>query len=382
MYASSARINAANTSWSSSNLPPSSLPLLCLMHFLCLSALAVLAAPAVAQNVTFLTDLLQELVSLNLTSLANASTAVNSTSTGLRLLDTIGNGPQTIFAPNNDAWAGAHPNITTNAELLAEVLSYHVVPGTFNVTSSFPNTTVGRTLFNGSDLVFLEGGKSQVLAWSNESGTVHILNQNTPVTVLNSTTFGNLTLHVTSAVIDVPGDFEAALFANNLSSFSSALQTASLLDTLNTMHGVTIFAPTNAAIAAVQQNLTAAGSNSTILTDILLNHVIYGKSVYTGDLIALRHGSNETTAAGEGLSATFNSTGGVSSASAAATASSSESGPIGFTPSATSPSGPGVGAGASGSSSASMGRTDLLVVPLSAGLVSILGFVLGGILVL
>lgn len=43
----------------------------------------------------------------------------------------------------------------------------------------FPNTTLGRTLLNSSDLVMLPGNKSQVLAWtrSGENGNVTILNQ-------------------------------------------------------------------------------------------------------------------------------------------------------------------------------------------------------------
>ncbi|KAL5523570.1 hypothetical protein ACEPAG_7743 [Sanghuangporus baumii] len=342
------------------------------------STLALLAGPVAAQNTTFLTELVQQLQSLNLTSFINASTVANQTTTGQALLASLGSSPQTIFAPNNDAWAGALPNVTSSAESLTEALSYHVVPGTFNTTATYPNTTIGRTLLNSSSVVFLEGSKRQVLAWSDQSGTVTILNQNTPNIVVNSTTVGNVTVHVTTAVIDYPGDLEAALFANNLTSFTTALQNASLLDMLNHQHGVTIFAPSDAAFATAQQNLSAAGSNATVLTNVLRNHVINGTTVYSSNLIELG-GSNVTTGAGEGLSATFNSTGGfvtvgnstagittpdiilwngvlhivdsvlidgdsdesaassaVSSANAAATSSTTESGPIGFTPTPTS----------------------------------------------
>jgi hypothetical protein len=43
----------------------------------------------------------------------------------------------------------------------------------------FPNTTLGRTLLNSSDLVHLPGNNSQVLAWtrSDENSNVTILNQ-------------------------------------------------------------------------------------------------------------------------------------------------------------------------------------------------------------
>jgi hypothetical protein len=43
----------------------------------------------------------------------------------------------------------------------------------------WPNVTLGRTLLNSSELVTLEGNKTQVLAWtrSGENGNVTILNQ-------------------------------------------------------------------------------------------------------------------------------------------------------------------------------------------------------------
>lgn len=69
-------------------------------------------------------------------------------------------------------------NISSNPELLANVLSYHILPGKFDTTQTYPNTTVGRTLLDHtSGLVFLEGNRNQALAWSNVAGTSRILNQ-------------------------------------------------------------------------------------------------------------------------------------------------------------------------------------------------------------
>ena len=160
-----------------------------------LSFVSALVASAAAQNATFLAGFLQELQRQNLTSLAQAASTINGTTAGQLLLSVLGTEPQTIFAPTNEACeflpkemlmvTGAKTssgtgaaNVTSDAELLADVLSYHVVPGTFDTTATLPNTTIGRTLLNASNLVFLEGNKSQVLAWANESdGHVHILNQ-------------------------------------------------------------------------------------------------------------------------------------------------------------------------------------------------------------
>lgn len=75
--------------------------------------------------------------------------------------------------------SGVPSNISGNATVLSDVLTYHVVQGNFSTqTASFPNVTVGRTLLNDSAVVSLEGNKSQVLAWSKMSdGKIQILNQ-------------------------------------------------------------------------------------------------------------------------------------------------------------------------------------------------------------
>jgi len=387
----------------------------------------LLAAVVSAQNVTFLAGLAQELSNLGLTSLVAAVTSINSSSAGQSLLAQLGNSTQTVFAPNNQGFSGIHPNISSSPDLLANVLSYHVLPGSFDVTQTFPNTTVGRTLLShNSSLVFLEGDRNQVLAWATENGTIRILNQNTEVSVVNTTTFQNLTIHVVDAVIDVPGEFTAALDANNLTAFRAALTSANFLDTLNTVHGVTIFAPTDAAFAAVQQNLTAAGANASLLDTILRNHVINGSSVYSGNLEG-GGTTSATSSAGETFSSTFNASGAfvtsgnvtakivtpdivlwngvlhvvdhvflnedsdpaaassaASSASSAATASTTQTGPIGFTPSSTSTSASGSSSGSSSGASSAAGRA--VEFPLRsigfAGLVGALGAIAGGMLAL
>ena len=70
-----------------------------------LSTLVLLVAPVASQNDTLLGLLLQQLEDAGLTSLANATAVANSSSLGQSLLAQLGSGPQTIFAPNNDACA-------------------------------------------------------------------------------------------------------------------------------------------------------------------------------------------------------------------------------------------------------------------------------------
>ena len=59
------------------------------------------------------------------------------------------------------------------------MVAYHVVQGNFSGTSTtYPNTTLGRTLLSDPTYVQLEGNKSQVVAWAIRADQkVHVLNQ-------------------------------------------------------------------------------------------------------------------------------------------------------------------------------------------------------------
>ena len=72
--------------------------------------------------------------------------------------------------------SNAPSNLTDNA---VDLFSYHVVHGNFtDQTTTYPNTTLGRTFLNDTTWVSLEGNKSQVVAWATrDDGKVHILNQ-------------------------------------------------------------------------------------------------------------------------------------------------------------------------------------------------------------
>jgi uncharacterized surface protein with fasciclin (FAS1) repeats len=144
-----------------------------------IALLPLLAAPAFAD---YAGDLLKTLNGAGLTTLAQAITNISTTSGGKALIGLLSDTKSnfTVFAPTNQGFAGAFANTTGpgDAPGLANIISYHVVAGDLqNYTSSYPNTTIGRTYLNAGNLVQLEGGKSQVLAWSNLNGNTTILNQ-------------------------------------------------------------------------------------------------------------------------------------------------------------------------------------------------------------
>lgn len=64
----------------------------------------LLAAPALAQNQTFLAGLVGQLSAVGLNQLIKIATSINSTTEGQQLLANISNGsPYVLFAPNDAA---------------------------------------------------------------------------------------------------------------------------------------------------------------------------------------------------------------------------------------------------------------------------------------
>ncbi|TFY63873.1 hypothetical protein EVJ58_g2981 [Rhodofomes roseus] len=313
-----------------------------------LLSLALLAAAnsVVAQNSTFLDGLMSTLEHAGCTSLTQLASSLNSTSQGQYLLKTISNGdPYVLFAPNDTAVSNAPSNLTSNP---ADLLSYHVVHGNFSGQSTtYPNTTVGRTFLNDTTYVSLEGNKSQVVAWATRSdGNVHVLNQRS-VTLLNSfthadphpsnsirrsdsssmvtnvTSYGNVTIYVVSSVLEWPDNFSGALsadtpyldglgatisnvtqiFYNGTDGSTSNETVARIID--GGFKGFTLFAPNTSAIEALGGGITQYEQNATLLQIILANHIINGTSVYSPELV----GQDYTSAAGEQFSFSINSTG-------------------------------------------------------------------------
>ncbi|KAK7688277.1 hypothetical protein QCA50_008647 [Cerrena zonata] len=288
---------------------------------------SLLPAAAVAQNITFLTGFLQTLQGAGLTQLATVATQLNSSSVGQYLLANISNGsPHILFAPNNEALSNAPKNITGDLGRLTDVFGYHIVPGNFsNSVTRYPNVTLGRTLLTDPALVHLEGGnKAQVLAWAQRADNrTHVLNQRNDSTVVNVTSFGNLTVFIVDHLLEIPQDFNTTVPTNNES--LSAIQTVlgnvqtpifdatnnqtsnvTLLDAINSQwHGFTFFAPNNDAVQSAMSTIQGLAGNATAVQNVLYNHIINGSTVYSPVLA----GQNFTSTAGEDLGFTINSTG-------------------------------------------------------------------------
>ncbi|CCO29631.1 Transforming growth factor-beta-induced protein ig-h3 OS=Mus musculus GN=Tgfbi PE=2 SV=1 [Rhizoctonia solani AG-1 IB] len=273
--------------------------------------LAALFAPALAQDPNYITGLLGALNGLGLTSLVSVATSLANSTDGTALLSQLSQGSKTVFAPNNEAFGRVPQNVSSNTNLLASILSYHIVEGHYNVSdfAREPNHTIVRTYLTDPSLVSLEGGRGQVLVIERDDGNdndVNILFADDDVDVQRTTTYENLIIHVVDDVLTPPGTIsQTAREEDDFSQLAGALQTANLLAPLEAAQGITIFAPTNDAFQAALAALGSQAQNASVIGAVLANHVINGTTVYSSALTS----QNFVSAGGQGFSFSSNSSG-------------------------------------------------------------------------
>ena len=209
-------------------------------------------------------------------------------------------GPFTVFAPTDDAFAAAGIDLSTfdtdeeNATL-SDILLYHVVAGT--VASSDVTDGMSAEALNGDALSFTVADDSVMV----NDATV------TSADVMAS----NGIIHVIDKVLMPPadlGDIPTVAQGTGIhTSLVSAVVQAELLTTLQGDGPFTVFAPTDDAFAAAGIDLAALDNEEgkATLTDILLYHVVSGavpsSAVTDGMSAAAVNGDDLSFAVGEGV---------------------------------------------------------------------------------
>ncbi|MCB0546875.1 MAG: fasciclin domain-containing protein [Phaeodactylibacter sp.] len=186
-----------------------------------------------------------------------------------------GDGPFTVFAPDNDAFQAFLNTIGTNTientpkEALVAVLTNHVLSG--NVKSTDLSTGYFSTL---SATGF---GDATTSVFINLDGGVTI-NGTSKVTAAD-VAVDNGVIHVIDAVIDLPNIVTFALADPNFSSLVAALTADGLstnfVEVLSGNGPFTVFAPTNAAFQALLDSNPDWNSLSDIPTAVLETVLLY-----------------------------------------------------------------------------------------------------------
>ncbi len=236
------------------------------------------------------------------------------------LADTLsGPGPFTVFAPTNAAFASLLAELGVTAEqllankpLLTTVLTYHVVPGRVlanDITNGLMPTTVQGQTFTlgtqgGVSITDGRGRKANVVATNVQAsnGVIHVIDK----VILPKA--DNAPPMVKTNIVQV---------AQSLPDFSilvEAVVAAGLVDTLSSAGPFTVFAPSNAAFAALLGELGVSKeqllANKALLTAVLTYHVLPGK-VLAADI---REGAQATTVQGQALTLSLNGGPGITDA--------------------------------------------------------------------
>jgi len=185
------------------------------------------------------------------------------------LVDALkGEGPYTVFAPSDEAFAKL-PEGTVDTLLedpegqLARILLYHVVPG----------KVMAADVADGLTAETLRGAE---VSFSVSDGMVMINDAQIVATDIEAS---NGVIHVIDSVILPPEDLvDVAVGAGSFNTLVAAVQAAGLEATLRGKGPFTVFAPTDEAFAKLPEGtVDALLADPEALADILLYHVIPGK---------------------------------------------------------------------------------------------------------
>ena len=237
---------------------------------------------------------------MNIVELAIGSPDLLSTLVGVLstpeqsvVLETLqSDGPFTVFAPTNDAFAAVDLSPLSPSGI-SNVLQYHVLPD--EVTSKDIKSGVVAAA-NGNPL----------LVDVSENGVK--LNGMTNV-IAADLEASNGVVHVIDGVLMPPASSIVGVVASDKDTFSTletAVQTAGLVEALQGAGPFTVFAPTNAAFAKLgQETIDNLLQNPEQLKAILLYHVtggLYGSGDLQGGKVAtLNDGAKVTVDVGNGV---------------------------------------------------------------------------------
>lgn len=216
----------------------------------------------------------------------------------------LGDGPFTVFAPNNAAFEAA--GITSleglTKEDLTPILLYHVVGGSV-LSSGLPGDGVVTTLNSGGfDKFYLSLGENVYINGNTMITAVDIEKSNGVIHTINRTLLPptQTVVEIAAALANAGDDSE---FTTLVSLLTSPAQNA-VLDAISDENGsFTIFAPTDAAFAAIS-DVTATLSDAQI-SDVLKYHVVASR-IYSTDLA---DAAVAPTVNGQNISVTINDDG-------------------------------------------------------------------------
>ena len=232
------------------------------------------------------------------------------------LVDTLkGEGPFTVFAPTDDAFA-ALPEGTVESLLedpegaLTDILLYHVVSGKVMASDVVgldgqAVETVGGESFTvtiDGETVMVDNAKVVATDIETSNGVIHVIDA---VIIPGAGEEASSESEMEEPMAEMADIVDTAVAAGGFETLVAAVQAAGLVDTLKGEGPFTVFAPTDDAFAALPEGTVESllEDPEGALTDILLYHVVSGK-VMASDVVGL-DGQAVETVGGESFTVTI-----------------------------------------------------------------------------
>ncbi|CAO1602173.1 hypothetical protein XANCAGTX0491_005803 [Xanthoria calcicola] len=254
-----------------------------------LFSVAALAATTFAQNATNSSSsgtpsLIQLLGSTD--SLSTLRTAIQGIPGLGNMLGSASN--VTVLAPSNEAFekfmstpqGAALAN--NDQDAIQALLQYHIINGTYPASAVTDMPVFLPTMLNNTMYANVTGGQVVEAVMQEENVIFYsgLLNNATVTTADQNFTGG--VVHIIDNVLTVPRNISSTATSAGLSAVVGALSQAQLVDTVQSLSDVTIFAPNNSAFQAIGSALP--NLTMTQLAGILSYHVVNGTVAYSSML--------------------------------------------------------------------------------------------------
>jgi transforming growth factor-beta-induced protein len=222
-------------------------------------------------------------------------------------LDTalVGLKDATIFAPVDAAFAKVEGLSSIPDSVLTSIVTYHVATKAFSPSAdsaSSQKVFLPSLAANSTLAVTVEAKAASVSVYSpGNLGSAKVLSS------LKTDDGSNVVVHLIDTVLSPPVKISAAAKLGGLTALIDALNATGLVDTVDGLSGVTVFAPTNAAFEAISSVVKTLSKDQ--IAAILKLHIV-PSTLYSTDIVSKGPNiQNIPTLNGQTLTATVSADG-------------------------------------------------------------------------
>lgn len=186
----------------------------------------------------------------------------------------------TILAPSNDALeaflndTSVAAAVAENPDIISAVLTYHVLNGTYLSSQITEDPVFVETYLSNSTYENVTGGQVVEAGRNGEVVSFYsALKFESNVTKADLNFTGGV-VHIINQVLRIPQNLSTTAVEANLTAVAGALTELDLVDTLDDLTNITVFAPSNDAFIAIGSALGDLSADD--LEGILSYHVVRG----------------------------------------------------------------------------------------------------------